>query len=203
MKLIIKELKIETVLIDFVNNWNKKVGGDFFQLEIERIYDYLASEGYYNDELFSIDLDKENNCLFLEIDSPFEAFPLINELYNYNYLMITKNLYKIIINEFENNYENDVYEELEYTIFTAEDSLEYDNEIGFKSVNYQHKVYMSKEDWDFYNNFHEEDLFNCDDLLLNNRTVHFVSKKEFAEGNWFQTIKSFDLYDWNTYPPEF
>ena len=203
MKLIIKELKIETVLIDFVNNWNKNVGGDFFQLEIERIYDYLASEGYYNGELFSIDLDKENNCLFLEIDSPFEAFPLINELYNYNYLMITKNLYKIIINEFENNYENDVYEELEYTIFTAEDSLEYDNEIGFKSVNYQPKVYMSKEDWDFYNNFHEEDLFNCDDLLLNNRTVHFVSKKEFAEGNWFQTIKSFDLYDWNTYPNEF
>jgi hypothetical protein len=70
MKLIIKELKIETVLIDFVNNWNKNVGGDFFQLEIERIYDYLASEGYYNGELFSIDLDKENNCLFLEIDSP-------------------------------------------------------------------------------------------------------------------------------------
>ena len=203
MKLIIKELKIETVLIDFVNNWNKNVGGDFFQLEIERIYDYLASEGYYNGELFSIDLDKENNCLFLGIDSPFEAFPLINELYNYNYLMITKNLYKIIINEFENNYENDVYEELEYTIFTAEDSLEYDNEIGFKSVNYQPKVYMSNEDWDFYNNFHEEDLFNCDDLLLNNRTVHFVSKKEFAEGNWFQTIKSFDLYDWNTYPPAF
>lgn len=201
MKLIIKELKIETVLIDFVNNWNKYVGGDFFQLEIERIYDYLASEGNYNGELFSIDLDKENNCLFLEIDSPFEAFPLINELYNYNYLMITKSVARIDSKDLDYDLDNDDYEELQYTIFTAEDSLEYDNEIVFKGGENRTKLHISKADW---NSYDPEDIDISDDFnLLKYQTVHFVSKKEFAEGNWFQTIKSFVLYDWNTYPPEF
>lgn len=201
MKLIIKELKVETVLVDFVNSWNKYVGGEYNQLEIETIYDDLDSERDYNGELFSITMDKENNCLILEIDSPFEAFPLINELYNYNYLMITKSLARIISKDFDYNFENDDYEELEYTIFTAEDSLEYDNEIVFKGGEYKTKLHMSKADWDSYD---IEDIDISDDFnLLKYQTVHFVSKKEFAEGNWFQTIKSFDLYDWDTYPSEF
>ena len=77
MRLIIKELKVETVLVDFVNNWNKNdVSGEYYKLEIETIYDDLASEENYNGELFSITMDKENNCLILEIDSHFEAFPI-------------------------------------------------------------------------------------------------------------------------------
>jgi antitoxin component YwqK of YwqJK toxin-antitoxin module len=201
MKLIIKELKVETVLVDFVNNWNKYVGGEYNQLEIETIYDDLDSERDYNGELFSIVLDKENNCLFLEIDSPFEFFPLINELYNYNYLMITKSLARIVSKDFDYNLENDDYEELEYTIFSAEDSLEYDNEIVFKGGEYRTKLHISKADWDSYD---VEDIDISDDFnLLKYQTIHFVSKKEFEDGNWFQTIKSFDLYDWNTYPNEF
>lgn len=201
MKLIIKELKVETVLVDFVNNWNKYVGGEYNQLEIETIYDDLDSERDYNGELFSIALDKENNCLFLEIDSPFEAFPLINELFNYNYLMITKSLARIVSKDFDYNFENDDYEELEYTIFTAEDSLEYDNEIVFKGGEYRTKLHISKADWDSYD---IEDIDISDDFnLLKYQTVHFVSKNEFADGKWFQTIKSFDLYDWDTYPNEF
>jgi hypothetical protein len=201
MKLIIKALKVETVLVDFVNNWNKNEGAEYYQLEIETILDDLHSEESYNGELFSIDFDKENNSLFLEINSPFEAFPLINELYNYNYLMITKSIARIVRKDLDYDFENDDFEELQYTIFTAEDSLEYDNEIVFKGGENKTKLYISKADWNSYDPDHIDisDDFN----LLKYQTLNFVSKKEFAEGNWFQTIKSFDLYDWNTYPTEF
>lgn len=207
MRLIIKELKVETDLVDFVNNWNKNdVSGEYYQLEIETIYDDLASEENYNGELFSITVDKENNCLILEIDSHFEAFPTISKLYNNDYLMITKSL--STKTKIESDYndddddEDDYYEdELEYTIFTAEDCLGYHNQIGFKGGEYKSKLYMSQTDWDLYNNLEDENNFDFD--LISYQTVHFVSKKQFAVGKWFQTIKSFDLYDWDTYPNEF
>jgi hypothetical protein len=152
-------------------------------------------------------MDKENNCLFLEIASPFEAFRTISKLYNNDYLMITKNF----INKNNRDYdeETDIEEEydsiLGYTIFTAEDYLlsedrrEDFSEIGFRGYGaHEPKAYMNKEDWDLYN-----DLEDYNDDLISYQTVHFISKKEFASGNWFQTIKSFDLYDWDTYPNEF
>ena len=202
MKLIIKELKIETVLIDFVNSWNKNIDCEDHQLDIETIYDF-ANERFFYHEIFDIEMDKENNCLFLEIASPFEAFQTISKLYNNDYLMITKSLARIVSKDFDYNLENDDYEELEYTIFSAEDCLGYNNQIGFKSVKYESKVYMTKEDWDLYNNFDEEDFIDFDEGTCWFQPVHFVSKKEFEDGNWFQTIKSFDLYDWDTYPNEF
>jgi antitoxin component YwqK of YwqJK toxin-antitoxin module len=202
MKLIIKELKIETVLIDFVNSWNKNIDCEDHQLDIETIYDF-ANERFFYHEIFDIVMDKENNCLFLEIASPFEAFQTISKLYNNDYLMITKSLARIVSKDFDYNLENDDYEELEYTIFSAEDCLGYNNQIGFKSVKYESKVYMTKEDWDLYNNFDEEDFIDFDEGTCWFQPVHFVSKKEFEDGNWFQTIKSFDLYDWDTYPNEF
>jgi hypothetical protein len=40
MKLIIKELKVETVLVDFVNSWNENIDDEGYKLEIETIYDF-------------------------------------------------------------------------------------------------------------------------------------------------------------------
>lgn len=208
MKLIIKELKVETILVDFVNSWNKNIDCKDYQLEIETIYDFANERCFYHD-IFEIEMDKENNCLFLEIASPFEAFRTISKLYNNDYLMITKSLSIKTNNESDyidddDDFEEDDFEdELEYTIFTAEDCLGYNNQIGFKSVKYQSKVYMTKEDWDLYNNFDEEDFIDFDEGTCWFQPVHFVSKKEFEDGKWFQTIKSFDLYDWDTYPNEF
>jgi|LauGreDrversion4_2_1035121.scaffolds.fasta_scaffold25322_8 hypothetical protein len=210
MRLIIRELKIETVLVDFVNNWNKSdVSSEYYQMDIESINDDLASEENYNDELFSITKDKENNCLILEIDSPTEAFPTISKLYNNDYLMITKSLSTKtnIESDYDDNddaddYEDDDYENvLEYTIFTAEDCLGYHNQIGFKGGEYKSKLFMNQADWEFYNNLEDENNFDFDHISY--QTVHFVRKKDFEDGKWFQTIKSFDLYDWDTYPNEF
>lgn len=206
MRLIIKELKIETVLVDFVNSWNKNIDCKDHQLEIETIYDFANERCFYHD-IFEIEMDKENNCLFLEIASPFEAFRTISKLYNNDYLMITKSLStKTNIdsdyNDDDDDYEDDDYEEvLEYTIFTAEDCLGYNNQIGFKGGEYKSKLYMSETDWDLYNNLEDENNFDID--LISYQTVHFVRKKDFEVGKWFQTIKSFDLYDWDTYPNEF
>jgi hypothetical protein len=115
--------------------------------------------------------------------------------------MITKSIARIVSKDLDYDFDNDDYEDLQYTIFTAEDSLEYDNEIVFKGGENRTKLHISKADW---NSYDPEDIDISDDFnLLKYQTVHFVSKKEFAEGNWFQTIKSFALYDWGTYPPEF
>ena len=206
MKLIIKELKVETILVDFVNSWNKNIVCKDHQLEIETIYDFANERCFYHD-IFVIEMDKENNCLFLEIASPFEAFPTISKLYNNDYLMITKSLstktnIESDYNDDDDEYEDDDYEEvLEYTIFTAEDCLGYNNQIGFKGGEYKSKLYMSETDWDLYNNLEDENNFDID--LISYQTVHFVRKKDFEVGKWFQTIKSFDLYDWDTYPNKF
>ena len=201
MKLIIKELKIETVLVDFVNSWNKNIDCEDHQLEIETIYDFANERCFYHD-IFDMEMDKENNCLFLEIASPFEAFPTISKLYNNDYLMITKSLSKKNNRDYDE--ENDIEEEydyiLGYTIFTVEDCLGYSSEIGFRGYGGNTpKIYMNKEDWDLYNNL--EDCY--DDDLISYQTVHFVRKKDFEVCKWYQTIKSFDLYDWDTYPNEF
>jgi len=218
MRLIIKELKVETVLVDFVDNWNKNnLSEKYYELEIDTINDNLSRGRDYYKEFLSIEIDIENNCLNLLFFDSRQVFPIISRIYNNSYLLITKCIHRITSNDLNYNEDlvnedevdvDDVHEyenegnKLEYTIFEAEDCLGYHNQIQFKGGENICKFLISETDEDSYEwelvEFYSTKYFQ--DFYFDH---FFISKKEFEDGNWFQTIKSFDLYDWDTYPKKF
>ena len=165
----------------------------------------------------SIEIDIENNCLNLLFFDSRQVFPIISRIYNNSYLLITKCIHRITSNDLNYNEDlvnedevdvDDVHEyenegnKLEYTIFEAEDCLGYHNQIQFKGGENICKFLISETDEDSYEwelvEFYSTKYFQ--DFYFDH---FFISKKEFEDGNWFQTIKSFDLYDWDTYPKKF
>ncbi len=182
MKIKLENLNEETTLEKFVEDWD---------LDINEINESLENNSYYSDDF--VEIVKEENITTISILTKlWEVIDVVNNIYNNHYLFVIKDVYYG---------ENDEDGELNYTSFSIENSIPEINDIVFKGGEYEQKSILNKNQLSkFYEQVDNGDI-NWSDLLKY-QEIWFVKKKDLISNGWGKTIESFNLYDWELYPPE-
>ena len=210
MKLKIDKLKIETTLEDFINAWG---------LNINEVKKELEG-GYYSDDFISIKENKKNWNVDLDLARSYEIIDMVNNSYNNKFILIVKDIWNGQTDKCENcigfgeiyNKKCQKYDEcqkcngtggedeIEYTSFTLESGcIENLQDIIFMGGESDKKKFLSSKQLKCFNKLEEDGLINFTDLL-DCQEFYFVKKTDIQKDGWKKTLKSFNLYNWETYP---
>ena len=177
----IENLGIETTLEKFVEDWG---------LNINEINVKLDESSYYSDDF--VEIQRKNNIITSRILTDFwEVMDTVNDIYDDYYLFIVKDVYT--------GYNNEDFEELNYTQFLIENPTSKTKDIVFNGGEYDEKSILNENQLSkFYNQREDENIDWTDSLKY--REVWFVREEDLIKNGWGKTIKSFNLDDWDKYP---
>lgn len=208
MKIKIENLGEETTLEKFVEDWD---------LDINEINEELENSSYYSDDF--VEIEREDNITTIKIlTNLWEVMDVVNNIYDNHYLFIVKDVYTgendedCVVCDGEGFDTNDEeckscegiggdYGELNFTQFSIENSTPETSGIVFKGGEYDEKSILNKEQLSKFYKQRDDGNIDWSDLLKYQQ-IWFVKKKDLLSNGWGKTIESFDLYDWESYPPE-